>query len=102
MQKEVDTISDIAKDYAPFILDAISNSNAPEGCYDLILDLFNSLDTLNTLTRFVRKLKYLTKKEGRDIEVGYDTRSTRSNKYVSDIKVGRREPRLDTNTFEQK
>nr|DAR74922.1 MAG TPA: hypothetical protein [Caudoviricetes sp.] len=103
LQKEVDTISDIAKDYAPFILDAVSNSNAPDGCYDLVLDLFNSLDTLNTLTRFVRKLKYLTKKEGRDIDVGYDTtRSTRSNKYVSDIKVGRREPRIDTSTLEQK
>lgn len=103
LQKEVDTISDIAKDYAPFILDAVSNSGAPEGCYDLILDLFNSLDTLNTLTRFVRKLKYLTKKEGRDIDVGYDpTRSTRSNKYVSDMKISRREPRVDESTFEQK
>ena len=102
LQKEVDTISDMAKDYAPFILDAVSNSNAPEGCYDLILDLFNSLDTLNTLTRFVRKLKYLTKKEGREIIEGYDNRSIRSNKYVSDIKVGRREPREDTSTLEQK
>lgn len=89
MQKEVETVSDMAKEYAPFILEAVDTAGAPAGCYDLVLDLLNSLNALNSMTRFVRKLKYISKKEGRSIEVGYDRRGTRSNNYVSDIKYNR-------------
>ena len=70
MQKEVETVSDMAKEYAPFILEAVDTAGAPAGCYDLVLDLLNSLNALNSMTRFVRKLKYISKKEGRSIEVG--------------------------------
>jgi hypothetical protein len=49
----------------PALLDFVGQQNAPQGAYDLVLDLFAGADAFNNMSRVLKKLKYISSRGDR-------------------------------------
>ena len=49
----------------PQLLDYVGDNSAPQGLYDLVLDLFAGADAFNNTTRILKKLKYIASRGDR-------------------------------------